>query len=271
MTQPCANACTRINTDGQREPSRAETGQLCRSCIDRLDKWLEEIVQRYALLPEYLLPAADLDRNPESKATKQPTAPIPIRLAALDLLDERRTRKWLGTVPADERRGTLGTLMTIANKIRTRRNSTAATGSYVMTEADYLRASLEAFAELDTVIEDFRIVKRLHRELGEAIGQYPPRPVGRCTVVYDDIPHDHEHCACACHHDDEAWCDTWDTRTPPDDLSDPAVACGPVWAERNACDGPLLPIGAGVLCVTCGTRWDAHALRLLGEQLGTPA
>jgi hypothetical protein len=271
VTQPCANACTRINADGNREPSRAEYGQLCRNCLDRLDRSLEEIPQRYALLPDYLLPTADLDRNPESKATKQPTAPIPIRLATLDLLDERRTRRWLGTIPGDERRGTLGTLMTIANKLRATRNSPPRVTSWVMTEADYLRTGLEAFAALDTVVDDYRTIKRLHRELGDAIGQYPPRPVGRCKVVYDDIAHDHEHCSCACHHDDETWCDTWDTRTPPDDLSDPAVACGPVWAERNACGGPLLPGASGVYCATCGTRWDTHALRLLGEQLGTPA
>jgi hypothetical protein len=270
VTQPCANACTRINADGQREPSRAETGQLCRSCLDRLDRWLEDIPHRYASLPDYLLPTADLDRNPESKATKQPTAPVPIRLAALDLLDERLKRDWLGTIAADERHGTLGTLMTVANKIRVRRNSAHRIHSYVMTEADYLRASLDAFAELDTVVDDFRTIKRLHRELGEAIGQYPPRPVGRCKVVADDVPHDHDHCACTCH-DDGSWCDIWDTRTPPDDLSDPAIACGPVWAERNACGGPLLPMGAGVLCVSCGTDWDTNALRLLGEQLGTPA
>lgn len=269
MTEPdeagdiryCVNGCMRTIDNGRaRTPARATTGNLCRSCIDRLDRWLTEIPERYALLPEYLLPTADLDANPEAKATKRPTAPVPVRLAALDLLDERLGRKWLATVAADERRGTIGTLLAIANEIRAARASERVRDSYVVTEADYVRGGLAVLAHSDGVADAYSELRTLHRELGDAVGQYPPRPVGACFLVDQDLPHTSDTCPCDCAHD-------------PGMLADPDREhdCRDQWQEANQCRGPLLPIETGVVCVTCGAKWNHLQLRLLGANLEVPA
>jgi hypothetical protein len=184
-TLHCGNGCTRINTDNHREPVAAWHGHLCRTCVGRLEKWLREIPERYALVPQYLLPSADLDANPESKATKRPVAPPPVRVAALDLLDTRLGRKWQGTEPTTDRRGALGTLLAIANEIRANRGSTTRHTSNVLHEADTIRGQLDWLTQQDWVVESYQEIRILHRELGDATGQYPPKPVGTCYVIPD--------------------------------------------------------------------------------------
>lgn len=179
----CINGCHRRNTDGEREPIRATIGHLCGPCVGRLEKWLTEIPERYALLPDYLLPSADMDANPESKATKRPVAPAPVRVAALDLLDTRLGRKWQGTEPTTDRRGALGTLLAIGNQIREHRGSPAKPDSHVLTEADYIRLSVDTLATSEGIKDTYNEIRILHRELGDAVGQYPPKPVGTCYVI----------------------------------------------------------------------------------------
>lgn len=182
----CANGCTRINSDGNRDPAPARAGRLCNSCSDRLEKWLQEIPERYALVPQYLEPSADLDRNPEQKATKRPTAPTPLRLAALDLLDTRLGRKWQGTEPTIDRRGALGALLSIANEIRTSNGSTPRQTSTVLHEADTIRGQLDWLTNQDWITDTYQEIRILHRELGDAIGIYPQKPVGTCYVIPTD-------------------------------------------------------------------------------------
>ncbi len=254
----CINGCQRNTSENRRIPARADLGDLCRLCVDRLIKWLGEIPERYALLPAYLLPSADLDRNPESQATKRPLAPVPVRLAALDLLDVRLARKWLGTAAADERRGTIGTLQTIANTIRTVRGSDTQLAGYVVTEADYIRDGLTVLANHPDVAEMYKTLRHLHRDLGDAVGQYPPRPVGRCFLVDDSLVHDDRSCSCNCGH-------------PPDTDFEAEHDCAETWQDENECGGPLLPVETGVLCISCGAKWGTHALRLLGANLEVSA
>jgi hypothetical protein len=187
MSLHCANGCTRITTAGDREPTPAKAGRLCNTCADRLQRWLTEIPERYALVPQYLLPSADLDANPESKATKRPQAPTPLRLGALDLLDTRLGRKWQGTEPTTDRRGVLGTLLAIANEIRTSRGSKPRTTSSVLHEADTIRGQLNWLTGQPFIIDIYTEIRILHRELGDAIGEYPPRPVGTCYVLTGDL------------------------------------------------------------------------------------
>lgn len=231
----CANGCTRIGTDDKRHPVEANTGQLCSGCTNRLATWLRQIPERYALVPQYLLPSAEINDNPTGgKKQKSSATPVPVRLAALDLLDERRGRKWLGTVPADERRGTLGTLLAISNEIRDRIGSKRKMGSHVIAEADYILTNLVHLAHSDGIAETYTELKTLHRQLGDAIGEFPPKPVGTCPVVPADA-----------------------------DLDDKG--------NPEPCAGPLLPIHTGVLCARCGTRWDHEHLRLLGRSLEATA
>jgi hypothetical protein len=255
----CENGCTRV-VKGEREKVHAHTGRLCRGCIDKLEDWLIQIPERYAQLPEYLLPSADLDGNPESKATKRPVAPAPLRLAALDLLDTRRGRKWLGTEPTDDRRGALGTLLAIANEVRLSRGSEAQADGYVITEADTIRLGLSQLVGIEGISDIFKEIKALHRDLGAAVGQYPPRSVGKCYLPPAHLIHDRETCACA-HHQGATDCDL----TLEGDTD-----CNGYWAQDHACRGPLLPIMTGVVCVRCDAKWTHNELRLLGLSLPAP-
>lgn len=185
MSIHCINGCTRINADKVREPVPAWHGYLCRSCVDRMERWLLEIPDRFALVPQYLLPSADLDANPETKGTKRPVAPPPLRVAALDLLDTRLGRKWQGTEPTPDRRGALGTLLAIANEIRESRGSTRRHDSNVLHEADTIRGQLDWLTQQEWVVESYKEIRILHRELGDATGQYPAKPVGKCYVIAD--------------------------------------------------------------------------------------
>lgn len=177
----CINGCTRTNQDGNREPTQARNGRLCNGCYDRLEKWLREIPERYALVPQFLTQASTIDENPGSKKrAKRPVAPTPVRVGALDLLDTRLGRKWQGTEPTEDRRGALGSLLAIANEIRSLRGSPNKPDSHVLTEADYIRLSLELLAHQEWVNDAYKEIKHLHRDLGDAIGVYPPKPVGKC-------------------------------------------------------------------------------------------
>lgn len=188
----CINGCTRKNTAGNREVAPAKHGLLCGGCYDRLETWLREIPERFALVPEYLTQGVPLDPNPGSKATKRTVAPAPLRVAALDLLDTRKGRKWQGTEPTDDRRGAIGTLLAIANEIRALRGSPIKNDSHVLGEADYIRHSLDTLATQEWVIESYTEIKTLHRDLGDAVGIFPPRPVATCNVVDPNSTDPHE-------------------------------------------------------------------------------
>jgi hypothetical protein len=188
----CARGCSRINTDGNREPVLANHGRLCSTCANKIDKWLTEIPERYALVPQLLLTSTDLDTNPETKATKRPTPPVPLRLAALDLLDTRLGRKWQGTEPTPDRRGTLGVLLAIANEIREANGSRRRDTSTVIHEADTIRGQLRWLTTQEWVTDAYEELHHLHRELGDAIGVYPPKPVGTCYVIPKDSTDDEE-------------------------------------------------------------------------------
>jgi hypothetical protein len=186
----CANGChTRPDTDGNRRPVLAEPpSQLCRACEDRLLSWLEKIPENYLLLPAFLEPGS-VDGNPESKSTKAANPPLPVRVEVLDLLDTRRGRRWLGTEAAEDRRGVLGTLESWARMVREEHPGGLATpvdAATVAGEAAFLRRHLLWCAEQPWVDELYAEVKALHRDLADAVGDYRPRPVGRCETVTED-------------------------------------------------------------------------------------
>jgi hypothetical protein len=178
----CANNCTRITETG-RHPAHAHAGNLCASCINRLDRWLSEIPARYAEVPTYLEPGTSRDPDPDKRDSKRTSAPVPLRLDAVDLLDERRGRKWQGLVPTEERRGTLGTLLAIGNELRAMRGSHPKIDSTVIHEADYIRGGIERLALSDGIADIYTELRSLHRQLGDAIGDYPPKPIATCEVI----------------------------------------------------------------------------------------
>lgn len=177
----CVRGCTRKLADKTTIPERADVGKLCRGCYRRLERWLIEIPDRFALLPNFILPTTDVEKNPDASSVKRQHAPAPVKVGALDLLDNRRGRKWLGTEPTEDRRGAVGTLHAIADYIRAGRNTSTRLKPTVSREADTIYKNLEWLAGDDLIADAYDELRKLHRELGDAIGEFPPRPVGTCT------------------------------------------------------------------------------------------
>lgn len=178
----CVNGCTH-RSDG--DTIRVQTDPpslICRRCEDNLTDWLDRIPDTYALLPIFISHGT-AERNPDTKMTKAAEAPAPMRLDVVDLLDERRGRRWLGTYPTEDRRGTLGTLESWARLVREERHiDTPASPPTVLTEARCLVRHLLWICEQQWVDELYADIKTLNRALRDTIGDYRPRPVGRCQV-----------------------------------------------------------------------------------------
>jgi hypothetical protein len=184
VNQPaCLTGCrTAPDDDGNRHPVRTEhPSLLCHRCEDRLQTWLERIPEAYADLPMFVQPGS-VDANPESQATKRAHPPVPLRLEVVDLLDQRLGRRWLGTQPAEDRHGAVGVLETWARLVREERNIDPAGPATVVGEAAFLLRHRLWIVEQPWVDEFYDDIKTLHRAISDAVGDYRPRPVGRCHV-----------------------------------------------------------------------------------------
>jgi len=176
----CSTGCT---NKGNRITTEARSN-LCAHCEDRLHQWLRKIPDHYALLPTFL-EHGTTDRNPESKTSKAPDPPAPMRLDIIDLLDTRLGRIWNGTAPAHDRRGVLGTLRAHAERIIDERHLTTKVPETVTTACALLDRHRLWTAEQDWIRELYTEVKQLHRTLSDAVGDYRRPPVGRCHVDTD--------------------------------------------------------------------------------------
>lgn len=159
--------------------------RLCRRCETNLREWLTNIPNKYALLPRFL-EHGTTDSNPDSKATKRAEVAAPMKLQIVDLLDTRLGRKWLGTQATDDRRGALGTLYAICTEIHDSRNLTGPLPTNVTATCDYLTRHILWLTEQDWIGDTYNEIRLLHRELSDAIGEYRPKPVGRCHVIPDE-------------------------------------------------------------------------------------
>lgn len=191
--------------------------------------WLEDIPAAYALLPAVVEPGT-VETNPEAAAARRTEAPAPARLDVLDLLDGRRG--WQDGRPCDNRRGVLGVLESWGRLVREERGVAApANAASVDGEAAFLRRHLLWCCEQMWVDELHESLRMLHRDLADAVGEYRPRPVGRC-------PQDVERGG------DMVTCD------------------GPLLQSRW---------GDGVFCGACHDTWGYDHLRRLGLLLGEAA
>lgn len=199
----CANGCTRRpESDPEQDPIPVTTtppSLLCDRCEDQLRTRLRDIPGRYAHLPIYVLPGTTIDENPDQRTTTLTTGAAPMRLDIVDLLDSRlvyantpkdpRTGRLTDTpVTGTDRRGTLGTLHPHAQRLREQRGLDAPTEYTVAAEADLLaRHTTWLLAQdRDWIRELTTDVGRIHRRLGDAIGEYRQRPVGSCPTDTDD-------------------------------------------------------------------------------------
>lgn len=158
---------------------------ICTNCETTLKTWLEQIPTNYALLPRFK-EHGTTDRNPDAKTTKSAQAPTPLRLDIIDLLDERHGRKWLGTTPTNDRRGTLGTLLAIATEIAETRGLPGNIPNHVYGAADYIDKNTDWLTTQEWVTEPFHELRKLHRRISDAVGIYRPKPVGTCHLINDD-------------------------------------------------------------------------------------
>jgi hypothetical protein len=223
---------------------------LCPRCVDRLGSWLRSIPDSYALLP-FVKDHGSVGGNPESKQTKRPDPPSPAKDAVIDLLDTR------------DQRGVLGVLHSWARIVREDRHlrepCTACThqpGTHWTTpkkphctaagctcpryllpeatvagEAAFLGSQLAWITGQDWVSELYAELRPLARQLSDAVGEFRPKPVGRCM----------------------------------------ALVSAPISNVDVICDGPLMmdPSGYGVACNRCGNRHEAdEGLRQLGLRVG---
>lgn len=177
----CATHCRRNGHPTQINPPAT----ICQRCEDQIRDWCRNIPDLYALLPTFI-EHGTTDTNPDSKATKAAQAPAPMRLEIIDLLDERRGRRWQGTEPTDDRRGVFGTVLAWANYIRDERHLATPEPTTVTDACQLLGNHMLWFADQDIAAEAHAELKALHRDLSDAVGNYRPRPVGSCHVTDDN-------------------------------------------------------------------------------------
>lgn len=234
----CVLGCHRTGTDGRQIPVHAaDPGLVCRDCADRMGDWLADIPGTYALLPDVVEPGT-VDTNPETTSTRNPEAPAPVRLDVLDLLDDRRG--WQDGRPSDNRRGVLGVLQDWAQLVRDGRGlprpdepPAAVAGDSdemptVHDEARFLARHLPWCCEQTWVGDLHDDLRRLQRDLANAVGEYRPRPVGSCPR---DVERDGQTVTCG----------------------------GPLLQSRW---------NPGVFCAACRDTWGHDELRRLGLVLG---
>lgn len=183
----CDVGCTTKTSDGVRRRRQTDSpSRLCSTCVDQVEEWLREIPDLYALLPS-VIEHGTTERNPDAPTVKRTEAPAPLRLEIVDLLDTRHGLKWHGTAPADDRRGVLGDLLAHVDTIADRRAVKRPGNVETVTGAcQFLTRHLLWALEQDWVAYLHSDLKRIHRALSDAVGEYRRPPVGHCHVITDD-------------------------------------------------------------------------------------
>lgn len=181
----CLNGCTRRHGDEYLAVTTEGRSQLCTQCEARMHGWLMHVPETYALVPLFIEHGTTTG-NPESKATKGSTAQAPMRLDAIDLLDERRGRMWDGLAPTTDRRGVIGILKPWVELLCDERPLTNVTSITVTTACDLLDRHRLWVAEQEWVADLYDDLKRLNRTLSDAIGDYRQKPFSNCPVLTEN-------------------------------------------------------------------------------------
>jgi hypothetical protein len=167
----CLNGCDSHSGDA-RSKVLCEPGKLlCPRCLDRLDTWLRQIPDAYALLP-HVVEHGTVAADPGTKRTKRPDPPAPMRLEVIDLLDSRNQR------------GVLGQLQPWGDLVRDQRRLTSVCMG-VASECKLLLTHLPWIAEHDWSSDLYDEIRTLHRTLQDTVGEYRPKPVGKCARLED--------------------------------------------------------------------------------------
>lgn len=184
----CVMKCT-VKRRGELLPKRTRPpALLCRDCVDRVKEWLREIPTHFALLPVFIQPGS-VDADPGSHSTKMAWAPAPVRLDVIDLLDARYGRKWMGTAPAELRRGPLGDLIVEAQWVVEARGVTPATPPDLMTMSQVtamLARHVDWIATQPEAKDFYNTVRKIHRALANGVGEFHRPPVAHCHITRPD-------------------------------------------------------------------------------------
>lgn len=192
----CLNGCE-ARHDAPRSHDPAQL--LCASCVKRLDKWLRGIPDAYTLLPS-VVDHGTVPSDPGTKHTKRPDPPAPMRLEVVDLLDTRSERGVLGVVHSwaelvrDHRHDTRPCQCDHARPSHDRhRCTTSGCGCReyrpidptVTRECAYLITNLPWCAGQDFARDLYDEIRVLARTLNDTVGEYRPKPVGKCAALRD--------------------------------------------------------------------------------------
>lgn len=184
----CVTGCKRDSPDGDRIRVQIDPpSRICGRCEDNIHEWLTELPNLYALLPLFTIPGT-VEKNPETATTKRAEVAAPLRLDVLDLLDTRHGRIWLGTAPAHDRRGVVGTLLVHAERLTDERPLTTPPAPNVSALCTLLDRHRLWLAEQDWITDFHDELKTIHRACSEANGHYRRPPVGHCHIEGDEGP-----------------------------------------------------------------------------------
>lgn len=221
--QTCVLGCEDADENGNLTPRLAiDAAMICEPCLKRLSKSLTDIRDHYPELRKFLTPGTT-PTDDDIKRTPRPTAPIPVRLAVVDLTDERHVTTAYGPLRAAENvRGAVGRLQYWANFTRERRGQRTLPHPTIGTETLLLSAHLPWIAAQSWVSEFATEIYKLRREILDTIGVMRAKPLARCTQT---INH------------------TVDGHTMPE-----------------ICRGPIFQFKKTVMCVRCRTVWASERL-----------
>jgi hypothetical protein len=259
--QECLNGCESRTGDATAPVACEPEQRLCPACRKRLDKWLRAIPDAYALLP-HVVDHGTVPADPGTKHTKRPDPPAPMRAEVTDLLDTRPGLQYDddGTpIVSDNLRGVLGVVHSWAELVRDHRHDTrpctcgharpshtdhrcsaigcpcreyTAVDATVSRECAYLIVNLAWATGQEFAGDLYEEIRVLSRTLNDTVGEYRPKPVGKCAALRD-VP------------------GSWENGS----------------TEQVLCGGALVMDreGTGVHCLQCGARHEAnHELRALG-------
>ncbi|GAA3510131.1 hypothetical protein GCM10022234_00420 [Aeromicrobium panaciterrae] len=231
----CMNGCEERNDEDELEPVyTSDRFTLCDNCIRRLDKYIDNIRKNYPRLVAHLMPGS-VEKDPESKQTKKPVAPLPVRVEVIDLADERHYLIG-GSLPIENVRGAVGVIQRWAMTVRTQRRFTTRPKRYtIASELAVLERSWEWVLQQPWTPALMKDMRKLNSELSNAVGLYRFRPTAWCPTVLQ-----------------------------PGDAGNEST-------EPVLCEGPLLTLSRdplAIVCLKCRRKYDRDdADRLWREKL----
>lgn len=182
----CSAGCKTRNDAGELEPIQTRDGlALCESCAERLGEFLKNIRRNYPELRRHMLRVAG---TADERHQTNPVPPAPLRVAILDLIDERHIQAVDGSRAVLNVRGSLGVVQRWSETVRIQRRFTYRPPAVTMDgELELLTRNYEWIVLQPWAGSMFHQLRRLNSRILDAIGIQRQKPIGRCdTVIQDD-------------------------------------------------------------------------------------